>query len=156
MSCSPKPMVGMVIGPGQTHSRGMNRARVKYLTLVSTIVAITMIVVGCTSTQSPTITTVVVEDPQVPEPSEQFAEWSFPGIIVHGETGTTEWWCEDRYCYYRVEDLARDDTCRRVERDAVFDGLVDETLRDHTRVTSSINKLIAQGKSEACSGTGPN
>lgn len=135
----------------------MNRVRVKYLIVGSTIVAIAIISVGCTSTQSPTTITVVVEDTHVPEPSEQIAESSFPGIIVHGETGTTEWWCEDRYCYYRVEDLLRDDTCRRVERDAVFDGLVDETRRDHaTRITSSINELIAQGKSEACSSTGPN
>lgn len=151
-------MVGIVTGSGQTYSRGMNRARVKYLIVVSTIVAIAMIGGGCTSTQSPTIVTVVVAETHVPQPSEQIEVTPITSgsFGIHGETGTTEWWCEDEHCY-KTQGRADDDTCRRVERDARFNEADDETRWDHlTRQAGLIDELIAQGKSGSCSRKGPN
>lgn len=130
--------------------------RVIFLTLISLIVAITVVGLGCNSTQSPMATAVQVEESYVPQPTKPIERPPITGFVIHGETGTTEWWCEDEYCYKSTTEKWADEKCLRVERIPQFDATDLTKSEDQIkRLISLIEELIAKGKSTPCKNTGP-
>ena len=133
----------------------MKNARFVFLTIIAVVAANTMIGLACNSTQNNKpiiiIVTSTVHEDHTPQPSTPTTET----FVVHGESGTTQWWCENQYCYktslYYTTTVS-EEKCFRVERIPLFDTTDYATITDKAGL---IEELIADGKSNPCTRTGP-